>query len=403
MENQKQQLLAAAVRSGDESVALDLLRGGHSTSNIVNTLYQPLQETVLHIACLRMHTKVVRILLRAGADTRIQDAFGETPLHKVRGNNATEIVRLLLDASAPVDAASTQGCTPLHSAAFKGCAGSLCLLLRAKANPEIQDRDGCTALHVAAANGNWECVKVLLEQRANAKATDWSNSTALHYSASCVPCEQVVELLLSHGTDPFARDKDKRTALDCATLRGNFSVVNMILQHYSSNIAARDCGIHNLLGDVTFNDLSQAVLPVGTIPMERFLALLIGITEANATLLGARDSVHGDFALHCACRVGAPVEVLQLLFEKGSNDQARNRAGETYLHVLVSQQTPPSQATLNFLLRAFPESIASCTQEGNVPLFLACEQSATPLEVINCLLRFSPTIVLTNQFPETKL
>lgn len=58
---------------------------------------------------------MVALLLRHGADARLQDADGETPLHKAAAAGHVEVCRLLL-AAAPgaMTARDRHGLTPLQ-------------------------------------------------------------------------------------------------------------------------------------------------------------------------------------------------------------------------------------------------------------------------------------------------
>lgn len=81
---------------------------------------------------LQGHTQVVTLLLKHGADAALQDADGETPLHKAAAAGWPEVCRLLL-AAAPGAAATRDrhGLTPLQrcgegseaAAVLKGCEG----------------------------------------------------------------------------------------------------------------------------------------------------------------------------------------------------------------------------------------------------------------------------------------
>lgn len=81
---------------------------------------------------LQGHTQVVSLLLKHGAAAALQDADGETPLHKAATAGHPEVCRLLL-AAAPGAAAARDrhGLTPLQrceegseaAAILRGCEG----------------------------------------------------------------------------------------------------------------------------------------------------------------------------------------------------------------------------------------------------------------------------------------
>lgn len=90
----------------------------------------------LHIASARYHVDVVRILLDHGANARLQDGRGCTPLHVAVRAGAHAISRLLLCWCVELlhmrDAA---GRTPLHDAIIKGDEKTVRLLLDYGADP----------------------------------------------------------------------------------------------------------------------------------------------------------------------------------------------------------------------------------------------------------------------------
>ena len=81
------------------------------------------QQTLLHIACRRFHTSLVRKLLSEhGANLHAVDIHGNTPLHLVCAersvwNDKLPLVKLLLEYLPDVHAANKQGETPLVLAA----------------------------------------------------------------------------------------------------------------------------------------------------------------------------------------------------------------------------------------------------------------------------------------------
>jgi ankyrin repeat protein len=54
-------------------------------------------QAALHIAVLNRHEKVVRLLVKSGADVSIWDSDGMTPLSYATDNEDDTVVRLLLE------------------------------------------------------------------------------------------------------------------------------------------------------------------------------------------------------------------------------------------------------------------------------------------------------------------
>jgi ankyrin repeat protein len=74
-------------------------------------------QTAMHIAINKGYIKVVRTLLKLGAQTNVQDSEGDTPLHDAISKRFDGILEMLLDANASVAAVSNKlGFNALHHA-----------------------------------------------------------------------------------------------------------------------------------------------------------------------------------------------------------------------------------------------------------------------------------------------
>ncbi|KAG2487525.1 hypothetical protein HYH03_013806 [Edaphochlamys debaryana] len=119
--------------------------------------------TPLILAAERGHTRVVRLLLEAGADMNAATEGGDTALSLAAAEGHTEVVRLLAEAGADVNAADEEGSAPLAVAAHRGHTEVVRALLRAGAEQGAKDAEGNTALHLAASAGREEAVAALLQ------------------------------------------------------------------------------------------------------------------------------------------------------------------------------------------------------------------------------------------------
>merc|ERR1711871_1808854 len=66
-------------------------------------------------------------------------------------------------------------------------------------------------------DGKYDMARVMLEQQADPNVADAEGDTALHYAAA-QGREDLVSLLICHGTDPTTRNWAAWTALDAALL-----------------------------------------------------------------------------------------------------------------------------------------------------------------------------------------
>jgi uncharacterized protein len=148
----------AAVKAGDaETVKRLIAEGADVNTNypVVNTFYDG--HTPLLVAARDCHAQIVRELLKAGAQVRVEDwVFKGAPIHKAIYNGATyngnpEILRMLvehpgtdIDVQGPIN-----GYTPIHDALWHGYTECAEILLEAGACLDPIGHDGKTPLAVA--------------------------------------------------------------------------------------------------------------------------------------------------------------------------------------------------------------------------------------------------------------
>lgn len=167
--------LVEAVQAGDAKAVASALSQGANPSMVVADFSDP---TVLHLAVMHGHLRIVKLLLNRGADVEATDRFGLTPLHYAAAA-AADVTQVLIDAGANPDQTDIEGNAPIHYAATNGLVEVLKVLVKGGAGINALDRGGDAALHQAAENGHIEAVKVLLELGADASIEDEGGQTAL--------------------------------------------------------------------------------------------------------------------------------------------------------------------------------------------------------------------------------
>lgn len=123
-------------------------------------------ETPLHVAVSLGSVTCTILLLKYGADVRVQfSSMRSTPLHLAAEEGSADCTKLLLDAGAVCGVKNSRGQSPLHLAALSQSAETLDVLINAGANINAEDNDGRTPLHaaVAKATRGIELVKILLQ------------------------------------------------------------------------------------------------------------------------------------------------------------------------------------------------------------------------------------------------
>jgi hemoglobin len=176
--------LLATMLSHGESRMLDYTRGKLlADPSLARECYYN-GRTLLHAAAASGDLATVQLLLRLGADPKLVDSGGHTPLYCLANEckvpSGASVVRALIQAGAQVDA----------------CDGV----------------KHCTALHIAARRGNKNVAAALLDCGAHIEALDTSGETPLRRAVNCNKTE-VAELLLARGADVHSEGSKGLTPL----------------------------------------------------------------------------------------------------------------------------------------------------------------------------------------------
>ena len=204
--------------------------------------------------------EAVMTLLANGADPRVRDGDGNTPLHHAARSSDPGVAALLRDAAAELEERNNDGLTPLGIACASGNwrlarfllergakaqseegtpallaaagveeddAAGVQLLLKHKARVDARDAHGRSALHEAASAGHVEILHALLAAHADLEARDGNGCTPL-IAGVAGDGLAAVEALLEAGADIQARDGDERSALDHAVAAGRWALVAVL-------------------------------------------------------------------------------------------------------------------------------------------------------------------------------
>ncbi|KAF9429318.1 hypothetical protein BGZ76_001498, partial [Entomortierella beljakovae] len=338
--------------------------------------------SVLH--CLVRYNKTplegIRLLVKAGVDVNVLKAGHATALHSLAKHcqdpyESYESIKVLLDAGVDFNKQGKKEWTTLHFLVYsnKRPMAALRLLLEAGAAVHDKTADGWSPTHLLA-NSNedpLEALKILVEFGADVNAVGKNGWSVLHSVARCTPQPlESIRFLLSRGANPTVTTQDGWSIL-----------------HFLANYCAEPLESMRLLieagADVNAKTKSDwtslhLVARANLQPLELFKLLLEH--GADATAIGHK----GWTVLHSLVRYNAePYECIQLLLEAGADFTKKTGSDWTCMD-LLTRYCPDPVPSMTLLL----SKGASLTPQS---IFHVVEHNPDPVEVLNLILKYSPT------------
>jgi ankyrin repeat protein len=221
--------LLCAAHSAQVSLALAALDRGADPNALPGADLRD-QRSAMMVAVALPDTRLLRALIAKGADVNKVHGGNTALIAATRDSyqGRAEAVTTLLANGADARVGDTGGNTPLHHAAR--CAEPIvaALLLDAAADVNAINADGMTALDIACSNASWSVVDFLLER--GAKADLVHAQPALVFAAGVADDDPAgVKLLLKHRANVDGRAALERTPLMSAALAGHSRIVEALL------------------------------------------------------------------------------------------------------------------------------------------------------------------------------
>ena len=236
--------LLETVESGDHAAALHLLTAKGTDVNATAAD----GSTAIMYAAANNDLDLVRALIKAGANVKLENKFGTSALTEAAIIGSAPVIEALIKAGADPNFKTPNGETPLMAAARTGKIDAAKALIAAGADINAKEAwGGQSALMWAAAQSQPEMVKFLVSNGANlndhGKVNQWERKiiqeprpkdmnkggfTPLHYAAreGCVAC---VKNLLAAGADPDSEDPDRETPLLLALENMHFDTAAVLV------------------------------------------------------------------------------------------------------------------------------------------------------------------------------
>lgn len=187
--------------------------------------------TALMIACTNYLTYsnglVIKMLIDAGANTNIENAYGTTALTIASYDRNIEVVKILIDAGANLNITDVQSATALMLAVKFSASDdnieTLKMLISAGADVNKQTSTGMSILMVACGcSNNIETIKLLIDAGANINSVTDTRINALMVACACSNNVEILKLLMLLSRNILLDvDTENKTAYDHYVKFGN--------------------------------------------------------------------------------------------------------------------------------------------------------------------------------------
>jgi ankyrin repeat protein len=310
--------------------------------------------TILHYLCssdLRSENKlkVAEHLLLKGADLKISNPNGKTPIDIISTQDEPLLMKLFMDkpndenthtTSEEIDKAFFNACkngqrgvaeillknnevdfhytddegnTALHYAAYWGYANMCNILINGDSNINYTNRNGKTPLHYACEKRYKVIIKKLIENGADCTITDNDGILPLHYAASNGQ-NDVINLLIENGADIDFQDRNGNTPFLLAASKRKLQTLKLLIDE------GADIELSN-------NKEETPLILAASIANKPLCSLLLD----NGADPNHNDAL-GNTALHYAAKRGAK-ELINQLISDGAEINLINNNGHTPLHI----------------------------------------------------------------------
>lgn len=312
-------ILLNAARSGQIDLALAAIEHGANPDTAPEG-HERDQRSVLMVAVTQPDLRLLRTLIARGADVNRAQG-GLTPLIAATRDSyqgRPDAVMMLLANGADPRLADAAGNTPLHHAGLCVEPAVAALLVDAGADINAINHEGMTALSIACANANWAIVGFLLERGARSEVAD--AQPALVQAASVADDDPAgVRLLIKRKAQVDVRGTLDRTALLTAGLAGHAMIAEALLS----------AGADPNLADQHGTTALMAAAQVGAVPVVHAL----GRRKVDPD----RVDVNGRTALVLACASRhASEECVRALLAQGADRERRAADGRRALDYAVA-------------------------------------------------------------------
>jgi ankyrin repeat protein len=325
-------------------------------------------------------------------DVDVRSTSGKTVMHLAAENGRLDVVKALLKKTSSINLRDSAGRSALHLAAENGHPKMVELLLHENVDINLTDDDGKTVLHIAAENGRLDVVKALLSQKANVNLRTRDGKTALHAAAQSRNLDVLKALLEAPHETGYVnlRDEEGISPLFLAAWSGNRGAVEALMDAGArADIQAKD-GRYPLHAAAdssrTCTYLLDKGVGVDVVDKRGWTPLMhavyweqedpIGLFLKRGANVDHQDG-NGETVLHIAARDTYPRIIEVLLNVEGIKTDVRDNSGATPLHHAARSFMSQSDKIIGLLIRNGADCEAK-NKDGETPLHvaIACDKLA---------------------------
>jgi len=327
--------LFTAVMDNDYRLVRELLRKGAQVNEKDGG-----GGTPLHFASCQGHLEISKYLILMGADVNSADNCGSTPLHLACDAGLKDLAELFISKGADINAAADDGLTALHLASRCGAVDLAAFLISKGADINAKDTKGFTPLTHPATQQHVKVVKILREAgRSGGKASGGAGSRATGFQQQAAPGsggesdaddEVAVRKSLYKALETGDLDQLKALVDRGADVSGRTSVFDKSPLHWAAFFKQEEIAEY-LLGQGALVDALDAEerTPLHMAAFEGTLQILEMILRAGAPV--NNKDLTGKSAIHLAAERGTG-RMVKILLESGANAGEPADRGATPLH-----------------------------------------------------------------------
>ena len=367
-------------------------------------------HTPFHIASMRGHHHLIKLLAPSPKSFHFKDNDGCTPVYYACKNSHVEFIRNLIvqipdvvigylmklannDGTTPLSVRTDSGGTILHVACDKGDINLVKNLLEAGADPNVKDELGLTPLIRAVVNTGASdsdvssIVTILCNNNCHVNATfqpckssgkyvQWKGTTALYMAVDRMECCFLcVKALIDNGATVDVTDTQGHSPLHIASIRGHFRLIKPLAPSPEFFCLKDNYGCTPLYYACKYSHLECIRTFMDQIPEVISDLMKVANNDGTTPLSVSLRTGSGRTILHIACEKG-DFSIVKKVLEAGADPDSLDGSTFTPLMLAVKHVDDAKAADIVTILCEFKCNVNIQTPHFSsslTALHLACK------------------------------